>query len=375
MNLVFLYSARGRVPIDKPEKFPLAKLPVNYESNEPTSEHVKGTLSDSYPYMWENLLKQGIFEKITTVFETGSGWGTTYYSNNPNNKFCFIPHISETHKLIEPGDLVFVRGAWVWWRKDLNKIAENHHMVYYRGGRKIFKHWKWSVVLDDIYSNNFKDRFRHANIFYPKCINEEIFYPINKPEKKYDIILVGAIKKTKGQHRVMETLKKYRDLYHEDPSVCVLGTMIDPRQFKNLKKKYNLNKVTYKGSVSREELCEYYNASKLYVSQGTNEQGPRSTLEAIRCGIPILISELPTMWPHWQRESFFCKTVKYNDYEQAAKLMHEMLHTEYDNLAISRIYNKKSGLKQTCKMWQRLVTIVKAHPDPGPEIFVKEYIK
>lgn len=370
MNLVFLYSSRGRIPIDKPNRTPIPVLPdYDYTVNKPTNAFLKSTLSDLYPYIWDKLLETKVFDKITTIFEVGSGFGTTLIKNNPNNRVCFIPHISEVFKFIEPDDLIFVRGAWIWWKNVISKLAKEHYLIYYRGGRKIFRHWKWSLVLDDIRSHNYMDKWKHTNIFYPKCINEDIFNYNPSAKKNYDIILPGEVKHSKGQWRVLEAVGRYKKIYGHQPSICVVGKIKEYVDFNKIKKKYKLN-IHYKGVVDRNRLCKYYNMSKIYVHLGKNEQGPRTTLEAIRCGLPILISDIPSMWPDWERESFFCEKVNYRDYDYIANTIHKMLNnTEYNFKEISDTYSKYVGLDKTCNMWQNIVEKVKSSNILNSKIF------
>jgi len=364
VNLVFLYSSRGRIPIDKPDKLNGKTMPeVDYVNNKPTTSFLNGTLSDLYPYIWEKLINNKIFDKITTLFEVRDGWGSVEVS--PNNKVVFIPHISEVHKFVEPGDIIFVRGAWKWWQDHIRKLSKNHNLVYYRGGRVVFKNWWWHIIIDDIYLKNAVDRYKRTNIYYPKCINEEIFYYKPKAEKKYDLILVGEIKESKGQYKVILALNEYRKLYGKNLKVCVVGKAKDVVRFRHFRKRFKIA-VDYRGKVSREELNNLYNASKLYIHLGTNEQGPRTTLEAIRCGLPCLISSMTHMWPEWVVNSNFCKNVSSRDFEQIAKTIHEMLNTDYNGLQISRVYNKYSCSKLTVRMWRKIKKAVEDNPRRKP---------
>lgn len=361
MRLVFLYSSRGRIPIDKDSRLILSK---DYDSY-PTSCQVKGALSDLYPYMWRKCIESKVFESVTTLFECGDGWGTVEYS--PNNIFKFIPHISEVYRYVKPGDIIFTRGAWMWWKPHIRKLSKNHHMIYFRGGRTIFKNWPWHLIIDDIYLKAAIDRYKRANIYYPKPINEEIFYPTYSQDKKYDILLVGEIKTPKGQWRVMRALQIFKEKYKYYPKVCIVGRLKDGARIRN-----HLKLVDYKGSVSREELNELYNSSKLYVHLGSNEQGPRTVIEAIRCGIPCVISDLPRMFPEWERQ-FFTKTVFHRDYEKVADAIYEMLNTSFDQKTISQYYNKYACVKHSVKMWKKIVQIVESADRVTANNFVKSY--
>jgi len=265
----------------------------------------------------------------------------------------------------------------MWWKYIIEDLARRHFLIYYRGGRRIFKHWPWSLEINDIFVKNVLDRkYERAVIYYPKCVNEEIFYPIHNVKKRFDILMVGDIKLSKGQWRMLHVLNAYKRLYPNQklPSICMVGKIKDTYFFR-LQYEYKLRGIIqYKGKVSRDQLRNYYNASKLYVHLGDNEQGSRTMLEAIRCGTPCMFSNIPHMWAEWQiQNNDFLKAVNHNDYEFIARTLYNMLQREYDRTVISKVYNKYANVKLTCKMWQHIVKIVQDASSLDKNIFINGF--
>lgn len=131
---------------------------------------------------------------------------------------------------------------------------------------------------------------QEKNIVYlpPIYLDLEIYKPI-AVEKKYDVLFVGRLAQNKGIFTILETVK---NLSHQG---IKLKTNIKgrgplrPQIISFLEKNYLSDLVTLDDRILDEtELAQLYNQAKVLVCASTVEGGPRVTLEAMACGIPVI---------------------------------------------------------------------------------------
>ncbi len=107
------------------------------------------------------------------------------------------------------------------------------------------------------------------------------------------LLFVGNMHKTKKLYRLIELMNVLVD---ELPNshLIIVG---NGEEFSNLKKMTeNLNlqeKIMFAGRISGEELVDYYCSSDIYVSTSENEANPLPPKEAMACGKPAVLSDIP----------------------------------------------------------------------------------
>ena len=75
----------------------------------------------------------------------------------------------------------------------------------------------------------------------------------------------------------------------KDAILLLLG---DGTDFKSLKEEYGMNTdILFKGKVFN--MNEYLHASDIYLSTSKSEGLPNGVLEAMACGLPVILSDIP----------------------------------------------------------------------------------
>jgi glycosyltransferase involved in cell wall biosynthesis len=76
--------------------------------------------------------------------------------------------------------------------------------------------------------------------------------------------------------------------------LLMLGEGPEGPEIKSLLKEAGVNdKVHLPGQVARQELPDYYRAADLYLSTSYSDGSSISLLEALACGLPVLVSDIP----------------------------------------------------------------------------------
>lgn len=144
-----------------------------------------------------------------------------------------------------------------------------------------------------------KEKIKYIPAFY---IDFEVFKPNSLAfggtsiNKKYDIVFSGRLVKNKGIGLLLEAAKRLR-VQNPDFKLAITGSGPMENKIRRYIKNNHLEKnIEFIGWVKgTEELAEIYNQSKLMVMLSFNEGGPRVTLEAMACKVPVITSKVGVM--------------------------------------------------------------------------------
>jgi len=149
-----------------------------------------------------------------------------------------------------------------------------------------------------------KKKIKYIPAFY---IDFETFKPsldyARDKQKKYDIVFSGRLVKNKGIDLLLEATKIIKNTNalptgrQANIKLAITGSGPLENKIKNYIKNNHLeNNIEFIGWVKgTEELAKIYNQSKLMVMLSFNEGGPRVTLEAMACKVPIITSRVGIM--------------------------------------------------------------------------------
>jgi len=130
----------------------------------------------------------------------------------------------------------------------------------------------------------------------PNGIDCDRFEP-NGGEPKQQLLFVGRLKKGKGPHYLLEA---FSELAPEYPNLT-LKLVGDGPLRDNLEEQaveFGISdRVELLGEVPNDELPELYNESLAFVLPSLNEGLPRTVLEAMACGKPVVTSDLEQLRP------------------------------------------------------------------------------
>jgi glycosyltransferase involved in cell wall biosynthesis len=115
-------------------------------------------------------------------------------------------------------------------------------------------------------------------------IDLETFKP-QELRKVHDLIHVGRLVPNKGLMDLLTVIKRNPKL-----TLCLVGVGPEEARLKGFVRKNNLqSQVTFGGWVETNlELSEWLNRARIYVCCSRSEGGPRGTLEAMACGLPVI---------------------------------------------------------------------------------------
>ncbi len=126
-------------------------------------------------------------------------------------------------------------------------------------------------------------------------IDLEIFKPENL-EKKFDIVFPGRLVKNKGIFLLLEAIKNLKFKIKNLKLVIIGDGPLKPKIEKYIRRNNLQENVVFAGWLPTiDDLAKIYNQSKILVMPSFNEGGPRVTLEAMACKVPVITSRVGIM--------------------------------------------------------------------------------
>jgi len=130
-------------------------------------------------------------------------------------------------------------------------------------------------------------------VVYSIYLDRNVFRPIARVKKEFDLIFVGRLVHNKGLDILMEV---YQKLKEKNPSVKFL--IIGKGALEAKIKRYSnvFSGIRHLHSLSSpEDVAKAYNQAKLVVCASYAEGGPRYVLEAMACGLPAVSTPVGLM--------------------------------------------------------------------------------
>jgi len=153
----------------------------------------------------------------------------------------------------------------------------------------------------------------------------------------YDAIFVGWLHPDKGIEtllkawKIVTTKRKFSKLL----IVGKAKTETLKEKYKTLIKEYGLaDNVAMIGQViSRNAISELYNQSKIFVLPSKSEGYSMTTMEAMACSLPCIVSDLPALRENFQGIAYF---VNPNDEEGFARTIWDLLENPEERKSLGR---------------------------------------
>lgn len=120
------------------------------------------------------------------------------------------------------------------------------------------------------------------------------------------ILYVGSLSRRKNFHGVIKALEKVNNLF--DICLTVVGTAGITFRTPDFQISQNIeNKVIFKGQINNfDELISFYKGSTCLVFPSFYEASPLPPLEAMACGCPVIVSNIPALQERCGDAALYC---------------------------------------------------------------------
>lgn len=148
-----------------------------------------------------------------------------------------------------------------------------------------------------------------------KSVRRKLDLPLEKVISVYS----GGFFERKNQREAIKAFLKMKK--NEDAVLLLLG---DGTNFEMLKKEFsNHANILFRGKVSN--VNEYLHACDVYLATSKSEGLPNGVLEAMACGLPVLLSDIPQHMEVLEADPKCGHSYELGNVEQLAALMDQMM--------------------------------------------------
>lgn len=124
----------------------------------------------------------------------------------------------------------------------------------------------------------------------PNYVVTDIFKPLPKIKKKYDLVFVGRADKQKNLTNLLKAIH-YLKTKKKNLSLLMIGACCSDKKVRKLINRYVLN-VTFKGNVPNFDLPKPLNQAKVFILPSYYEGHSKALLEAMSCGLPCIATNV-----------------------------------------------------------------------------------
>ena len=163
-----------------------------------------------------------------------------------------------------------------------------------------------SIVTSQHQKDYIKEKYSPRNInIIPNGIDTEVF----KPEKnkvssdKTELLFIGRLHSEKNILNLLEAIKYLKNIKFK-----IIGQGPLKKDILKFKEKYNLN-LEMLSSIPNNKLPAIYNAANIYIQPSLYEGNPKTIIEAMSCGLPVIatdINGINNVITH-EKTGFLCK--------------------------------------------------------------------
>ncbi len=135
-------------------------------------------------------------------------------------------------------------------------------------------------------------------VIIPNGVDTEKFHPVVFPEPHpFTVIWVGRLAAGKGLKYAILGFEKFLESV---PSALMYvvgdGPYLDAAQ-EYVAGKGLGERIIFTGRVENDEMISYYTRSSVYLMTSMSEGMPRTLLEAMACGLPVVCTDIPQLVP------------------------------------------------------------------------------
>jgi glycosyltransferase involved in cell wall biosynthesis len=290
-----------------------------------------------------------------------------------------VPSVSSVAGYLRPGDIIYVRGGFRSWFSLLDRVQNDHWILFYGAATQRWRWLFWDVVFDDLNDTTYLDSKERLHLAFQKPTNPDLFRPIEK-DKRYDICIGAShIHDKKGQWRTVNALVEYRRRFLRDLDCIMPGRFFKGEHTNQIPKVIEdneLDRIEFPGMLQRTDMAEVYSRCKLYVHLATAGQNDRGPLEAMRCGTPSMIGFPRYHPPVLGKTPGISETAKNpDDPVQTAIDIHEMLNRLATKEEVFKFHEEKMGIESVIlPFMDRLFSFLRRSPNKDRPSLWKEYL-
>jgi glycosyltransferase involved in cell wall biosynthesis len=320
-----------------------------------------------------------VHENITVFFEPEK----PINAESTLTKLAYIKYVSILKKIIKHFNPDILHAHYATSYGLVGALANFHPFVISSWGTDVMKFPNKNFVAKSILKFNFKkaDLLCATSYTIKDYINQVIKVPVSvipfgininefKPKKVRslfgpDDFVLGSIKPVESLYNIDILVRSFATLLpkYNNLKLLIIGDGTERNVLIELCKKLNVfEKVTFTGRVPFKEINNYYNMIDILVNISEYESFGVSVVEAMACGIPVIVTNVGGLKEVVKDDSVGLK-VNIGDVDDTVNAIERLINDTalYDQISVNaRIhvidkYNWEDNLKQMIDEYNQLL--------------------
>ncbi len=320
-----------------------------------------------------------IHENITVFFEPEK----KINAENKLNKLAYIKYVSILKKIIQNFKPDILHAHYATSYGLVGALSDFHPFVISSWGTDVMKFPNKNFVAKFILKYNFKKAdllcatshtikdYIHRVVNFPVSvipfgIDTEVFKPkqVNSLFKPTDFIL-GSIKPVEKLYNIDVLIKAFALLLskHSNLKLLIIGEGTALKELKELGKSLGVyQNIVFTGRIPHSEISNYYNMLDVLVNISEYESFGVSVVEAMACGIPVVVTNVGGLKEVVKDDSIGLK-VNVADVNATVAAIEQLLNDKelYNQISVNarkhvvENYNWDENLKQMIAEYSKLL--------------------
>ena len=185
-------------------------------------------------------------------------------------------------KLIYRNKLV-VRTGYMWSVNFANEYPESRKRLLIKNVERFAYKIADAAITTSESNFNYVEQNYHprSHILIPNYVETDVFKPLNGTKNRGSICFIGSLYRAKNPLALLEALKGL------PYGIDIIGTGPQSSQLQEVARSSGV-KANFLGNVPNHELPEILNQHELFVLPSLWEGMPKTLLEAMACGLPVI---------------------------------------------------------------------------------------
>lgn len=198
------------------------------------------------------------------------------------------------------------------------------------------------------FAYNFYDK-KPIDVIY-NGVDTEKFYPDNtkRNSEQINLLFISRLIERKGLQYIIPKLQEIQNASDKPVHLTIVGDGPYREHLEELADQYSVkDMITFAGQKDKEELLPYYQAGDIFVFPSKREGMPNAVLEAMACGMPIVMTPCEGSRELVDGNGTICSA------ESMADAITEMMHSQNT----VKVYGEESFKRAKEKFsWNSIVT-------------------